>query len=220
MKYIEKLLYGTFIIQKKYKQLNVFYKLKKLFNLRDLMINFLKNIIYYLLNEVIEPNYMILIKNLENSKSMEDIINSHNKFLEVCLKEGLILDNIKIKLNDILSLCYDFCKIISHFDVMLQSKVIERIENNKINRKKEYNNNLYIRKKIKEEETDEAFIEVFKEKEIGYKNSFDKLTNDYFGRLKNFMEEIQKNNDSSNSSYNNLLNKISSNQYFQNMFYQ
>ena len=76
------------------------------------MINFIKNLIYYLFNEVIEPNYLKLIKNLQDAKSIEEVINSHDKFLDTCLNEGLIIDNLKGKLNDILNCCYFYCHLI------------------------------------------------------------------------------------------------------------
>ena len=91
LKFIEKLLYNAFILQQHFKELNIQIKLKDSFFLRDCMINFIKNLIYYLFNEVIEPNYLQLIKNLENSKSMEDVINYHDKFLDNCLNDFIVI---------------------------------------------------------------------------------------------------------------------------------
>ena len=60
----------TWIIQQNFKQYKIQDYLKPSFILRDKMVNFIKNITYYLFNEVIEPNYLIFLSKLNvNNKN-------------------------------------------------------------------------------------------------------------------------------------------------------
>ena len=219
LKFIEKLLYNTFIIQQDYKELNIQNKLKDSFFLRDCMINFIKNLIYYLFNEVIEPNYIKLIKNLENAKSMEEVINYHDKFLDTCLNEGLIIDNLKGKLNDILNCCYYYCHLIYQYNSNIRIKSQEIITDIISKRNDEYNNE-YMRRNAKNKEKNNSLKLAFLKNENSYRNFLDKLTNGYNNRLKSFLETIKKINDNHKTNLANLLTKIDYNNYYHEKFSQ
>ena len=219
LKFIEKLLYNTFIIQQDYKELNIQTKLKDSFFLRDCMINFIKNLIYYLFNEVIEPNYIKLIKNLENAKSMEEVINYHEKFLDTCLNEGLIIDNLKGKLNDILNCCYYYCHLIYQYNGNIRMKSQEIISDIISKRNDEYKNE-YMRKTAKNKEKNNSLKQAFLKLENSYRNFLDKLKNGYNNRLKSFLEAIKKINDNHKTNLANLLIKIDYTNYYHEQFSQ
>ena len=219
LKFIEKLLYNTFILQQDFKELNIQSKLKDSFFLRDCMINFIQNLIYYLFNEIIEPNYLQLIKNLENAKSMEDVINYHDKFLDNCLNEGLIIDNLKGKLNDILSCCYYYCHLISQYSNNIKTKSQEIMQELITKKNSEYRNE-FIRKKIKNKEKNYALKQAFFKVEETYRNLLDKLINGYNNRLKNFLETIKQINENHKTKLANLLIKIDYNNYYHDKFSQ
>ena len=219
LKFIEKLLYNTFIIQQDYKELNIQTKLKDSFFLRDCMINFIKNLIYYLFNEVIEPNYIKLIKNLENAKSMEEVINYHEKFLDTCLNEGLIIDNLKGKLNDILNCCYYYCHLIYQYNGNIRMKSQEIISDIISKRNDEYKNE-YMRKTAKNKEKNNSLKQAFLKLEDSYRNFLDKLKNGYNNRLKSFLETIKKINDNHKTNLANLLIKIDYTNYYHEQFSQ
>ena len=219
LKFIEKLLYNTFIIQQDYKELNIQTKLKDSFFLRDCMINFIKNLIYYLFNEVIEPNYIKLIKNLENAKSMEEVINYHEKFLDTCLNEGLIIDNLKGKLNDILNCCYYYCHLIYQYNGNIRMKSQEIISDIISKRNDEYKNE-YMRKTAKNKEKNNSLKQAFLKLENSYRNFLDKLKNGYNNRLKSFLETIKKINDNHKTNLANLLIKIDYTNYYHEQFSQ
>ena len=219
LKFIEKLLYNTFIIQQDYKELNIQTKLKDSFFLRDCMINFIKNLIYYLFNEVIEPNYIKLIKNLENAKSMEEVINYHEKFLDTCLNEGLIIDNLKGKLNDILNCCYYYCHLIYQYNGNIRMKSQEIISDIISKRNDEYKNE-YMRKTAKNKEKNNSLKKAFLKLENSYRNFLDKLKNGYNNRLKSFLETIKKINDNHKTNLANLLIKIDYTNYYHEQFSQ
>ena len=219
LRFIEKMLYNTFILQQDFKELNIQSKLKDSFFLRDCMINFIQNIIYYLFNEIIEPNYIQLIKNLENAKSMEDVINLHDKFLDNCLNEGLIIDNLKGKLNDIISCCYYYCHLIFQYNSNIKTKSQELMQEMITKKNSEFRNE-FIRKKIKNKEKNNALKQAFFSVEETYRNLLDKLTNGYNNRLKTFLETIKQINENHKTKLANLLIKIDYNNYYHDKFSQ
>ena len=219
LKFIEKLLYNTFIIQQNFKELNIQNKFKDSFFLRDCMINFIKNLIYYLFNEVIEPNYLKLIKNLQEAKSMEEVINFHDKFLDTCLNEGLIIDNLKGKLNDILNCCYYYCHLIYQYNTNIRTKSQE-INTELVGKKMEDLGNEYLRRANKNKEKNYSLKQAFLKLESSYRNYLDKLTNGYNNRLKSFLETIKKINDNHKTNLANLLIKIDYNNYYHDKFSQ
>lgn len=216
LKFIEKLLYNAFILQQHFKELNIQIKLKDSFFLRDCMIKFIKNLIYYLFNEVIEPNYLQLIKNLENSKSMEDVINYHDKFLDNCLNDGLIIDNLKGKLNDILNCCYFYCHLIfKYHNTIIENS--QEIMHDIVSQNKEYRNE-FTRKKIKNKEKNYALKQAFLKVEGTYRNLLDKINGGFNTRLKNFLEAIKQINDNHKTNLANLWIKIDYNNYYHDKF--
>jgi gamma-tubulin complex component 2 len=113
LKYQEKKLTESWIVQQHFKDTKIVNYIKKSYILRDKMIGFIKNLIYYLFNEVIEPNYIYLHNELLNSKSIEDVIKSHDNFLNICLKECMLDDpDVLSKINDILNVSNLYSKIL------------------------------------------------------------------------------------------------------------
>ena len=220
LKFIEKLLYDTFASQQDFKELNIQSKLKDSFFLRDCMLNFIKNLIYYLFNEVIEPNYIQLMKNLSTAKSMEEVINYHDIFLDKCINEGLIIENLKGKLNEILNCCHYYCHLIFQYNNNIKVKSQEILQNISINRKKEEYKDEYIRKKIKNKEKNYSLKQAFNSVEVTYKNLINKLSNAYNNRLKSFLETIKQINDNHKTNLSNLLIKIDFNNYYHEKFSQ
>ena len=220
LKFIEKLLYDTFASQQDFKELNIQSKLKDSFFLRDCMLNFIKNLIYYLFNEVIEPNYLQLMKNLNTAKSMEEVINYHDIFLDKCINEGLIIENLKGKLNEILNCCHYYCHLIFQYNNNIKIKSQEVLQNISMNRKKEDYKDEYIRKKIKNKEKNYSLKQAFNSVEVTYKNLINKLSNAYNNRLKSFLETIKQINDNHKTNLANLLIKIDFNNYYHEKFSQ
>jgi len=218
LKFIEKLLYDTFASQQDFKELNIQSKLKDSFFLRDCMLNFIKNLIYYLFNEVIEPNYIQLMKNLSTAKSMEEVINYHDIFLDKCINEGLIIENLKGKLNEILNCCHYYCHLIFQYNNNIKVKSQEVLQNITENKKKIEYKDEYIRKKIKNKEKNYSLKQAFNSVEVTYKNLINKLSNAYNNRLKSFLETIKQINDNHKTNLSNLLIKIDFNNYYHEKF--
>ena len=179
LKFIEKLLYNSFHLQQNLKELDIQEKFKDSFFLRDCMVNFVKNLIYYLFNEVIEPNFIDLMKNLENAKSMEDVINYHDKFLDKCISEGLIIDNFKGKLNEILNCCHYYCHLIFQYNKTIIVKSQEIMQDSLLKKNISQYKNEYERKKVKNKEKKDAIKQAFNTIEVTYKKLLGKLNNSF-----------------------------------------
>ena len=80
------------------------------------MLQFCKNYLYYMLYEVLEPNYNKFKASLNEVKTIDDIINLHNDFLDKCLNECL-LTNQKIHgiINHINLRSHFFSRVIVRF---------------------------------------------------------------------------------------------------------
>ncbi len=69
------------------------------------MLHFCKNYIYYMVVEVLEPNFHKLKQRLlgDDMRTIDDVMRAHSEFLDECLKECLLTDQnlfrILTKLN-------------------------------------------------------------------------------------------------------------------------
>ncbi|KAL4578672.1 hypothetical protein LXL04_014801 [Taraxacum kok-saghyz] len=61
------------------------------------MIKFINSLIHYLTFEVLEPNWHVMHNKLENAKSIDEVIQYHDFFMEKCLKECSLLSPILLK---------------------------------------------------------------------------------------------------------------------------
>ena len=217
LKYIEKLLNDIFSLQQDYKELKMKKQLKDSFLLRDCMINFIKNYIYYLFNDVIEPNYLTLMKNLEMAKSMDEVINYHDKYLDNCINEGLMIDKLKGKLNEILNCCHYYCHFIFQYNKIIKEKS-EEIQQDYNLKKNKINSNEFMRKKIKTKQKNFSLIMAFNEIETKFSNLLKKMKNVYNSRLKDFLEIIKQINDNHKTNLASLLIKIDFNNYYHELF--
>jgi gamma-tubulin complex component 2 len=153
------------------------------------MINFVKNIIYYFFNEVIEPNYINFLNSLISSKSIDDIINSHENFLNICLKECLI-DNTDLldSINNIIQTCLVYSKIIIKYynSAVLNEKYISNLDNTSTYKYR----NKYERIKEKKEEQDKILEEIFIEQK--FLKTVEKFIYTFESRLELFLTDINK----------------------------
>jgi len=63
------------------------------------MHHFCKNYVYYLVVEVLEPNYYKFTQELKKVKTIEEILDLHNNFLDECLKECLLTDQNLLRIS-------------------------------------------------------------------------------------------------------------------------
>jgi len=190
LKYEEKKLSEIWILQQNFKGIKLQNYLKPSYLLRDRMINFIKSIIYYFFNEVIEPNYLSFLDDLTHSKSVDEIITNHDKFLDNCLKECLLDDSdILVLLNEIITTCLVYSKVI----IKYYNSFIDDIKHNYDNfdnlnnfRGMDYQK----KRKMQVEKESKVFEAIF----VGEKffETVDKFSTSFENRLEALMERINR----------------------------
>ncbi|EFA79283.1 spindle pole body component 97 [Heterostelium album PN500] len=103
---------------------------------RHRMIHFLQNLEYYMMLEVIEPNWIKMRQSIKNSKTVDEVIKVHDDFLETCLAECMLTDTRLVTLlMKFMTLCIIFCdfntKMVleeNQFDINAVKKTIQSFE--------------------------------------------------------------------------------------------
>lgn len=61
------------------------------------MLRFINSLVHYLTFEVLEPNWHVMHNRLQTAKSIDEVIQYHEFFLEKCLRECLLLSPVLLK---------------------------------------------------------------------------------------------------------------------------
>ncbi|CAA0821237.1 Gamma-tubulin complex component 2 [Striga hermonthica] len=61
------------------------------------MLKFINSLLHYLTFEVLEPNWHVMHNRLQTAKSIDEVIQYHDFFLEKCLRECLLLSPVLLK---------------------------------------------------------------------------------------------------------------------------
>ncbi|KAL3685944.1 hypothetical protein R1sor_003966 [Riccia sorocarpa] len=73
------------------------------------MLHFMQSMEHYLTFEVLEPNWHSMETSMQNSKSIDEVIQQHDKFLDKCLKECMLLwPQILKKLEALKATCQQY----------------------------------------------------------------------------------------------------------------
>jgi chemotaxis regulatin CheY-phosphate phosphatase CheZ len=75
--------------------------------------HFVKSLIYYLSEEVIEMNWIRFTQDLAKAANLEEIIQHHERFLNSCLKESLLTNQqlLQILASDIGNTAQNYFRI-------------------------------------------------------------------------------------------------------------
>ncbi|KAG7970420.1 hypothetical protein I3843_07G083800 [Carya illinoinensis] len=72
------------------------------------MLKFINSLLHYLTFEVLEPNWHIMHNRLQSAKSIDEVIQHHDFFLDKCLRECLLLLPDLLKVERLKSLCLQY----------------------------------------------------------------------------------------------------------------
>ncbi|TYJ49124.1 hypothetical protein E1A91_A01G112900v1 [Gossypium mustelinum] len=73
------------------------------------MLRFINSLLHYLTFEVLEPNWQVMHGRLQTAKSIDEVIQHHDFFLDKCLKECLLLlPELIQKVEKLKSLCLQY----------------------------------------------------------------------------------------------------------------
>ncbi|CAM9305941.1 unnamed protein product, partial [Lampetra planeri] len=126
-KHVERLLCNVWISNKDSRQYSLHSAkwFSAAFALRQRMLNFVQNIQYYMMFEVMEPTWHMLENNLKTASNIDDVLCHHTSFLDNCLKDCMLTNPELLKIfSKLMSVCVMFTKCMQRFT---QSMRLERL---------------------------------------------------------------------------------------------
>ena len=73
------------------------------------MLNFVQNLQYYMMFEVLEPNWIELEHKLHTASTIDDVLARHNDFLDKCLRDCLLSSrDILENMSRLMTICTSF----------------------------------------------------------------------------------------------------------------
>jgi hypothetical protein len=86
------------------------------FQLRQRMLHFLHNFLYYMMFEVLEPNWHTMMERLKDVSNIDEVIAHHDAFLDTCMKECMLHNPQLLKiLTKLMSTCIIFANHTERF---------------------------------------------------------------------------------------------------------
>lgn len=122
-KHVERLLCNVWISNKAAKQFSLHSAkwFAGAFTLRQRMLNFVQNIQYYMMFEVMEPTWHILEKSLKSASNIDDVLSHHTSFLDNCLKDCMLTNPELLKIfSKLMSVCVMFTNCMQRFTQSMQ----------------------------------------------------------------------------------------------------
>ncbi|XP_004536680.1 gamma-tubulin complex component 2 homolog isoform X2 [Ceratitis capitata] len=101
------------------------------FTLRQRMMNAVQNLEYYMMIEVIEPNWHIFIQNMNKVENVDEVLSFHQDFLDSCLKNCMLTDTTLLNRSifKLCNICLKFCEFIQSESSMVPSDTFsERVK--------------------------------------------------------------------------------------------
>uniref|UniRef100_A0AAQ5Y3X5 Gamma-tubulin complex component n=1 Tax=Amphiprion ocellaris TaxID=80972 RepID=A0AAQ5Y3X5_AMPOC len=126
-KHVERLLCNVWISNKDFKEyaLHLAKWFAAAFALRQRMLNFVQNIQYYMMFEVMEPTWHVMENNLKTASNIDDVLCHHTSFLDNCLKDCMLTNPELLRIfSKLMSICVMFTNCMQRFT---QSMRLERL---------------------------------------------------------------------------------------------
>ncbi|ALC49943.1 Grip84, partial [Drosophila busckii] len=107
------------------------------FTLRQRMMNAVQNLEYYMMIEVIEPNWHEFIEKMKKVENVDMVLTLHQDFLDLCLKNCMLTEasHLNRAIFKLCKICLKFCEFIQRsqrffIDAELKSMVSESNDDN------------------------------------------------------------------------------------------
>ncbi|XP_015792715.1 gamma-tubulin complex component 2 [Tetranychus urticae] len=174
------------------------------FGLRQKMLNYVQNLEYYMMVEVIEPNFHTFLQKV-NSKvtSVDDMINEHTIFMEGCLQDCMLTQKVALQLMvKLLNLCMDFASFM-HTNHQLSAQFELQGASEQIRKAYEF-------KPIKEDEQSEVLP--------SFEQRINQLHTEFNDNLQQLLNEIiSQQNDHYTGKMLHILSRLDFNEYYGKM---
>ncbi|KAH8343575.1 hypothetical protein KR059_012705, partial [Drosophila kikkawai] len=84
------------------------------FALRQRMLNAIQNLEYYMMIEIIEPNWYIFIKKMQAVENVDNVLQLHEDFIDSCLKNCMLSESSHLNraIFEMCKVCLKFCEFI------------------------------------------------------------------------------------------------------------
>ncbi|XP_016949576.1 gamma-tubulin complex component 2 homolog isoform X2 [Drosophila biarmipes] len=84
------------------------------FTLRQRMMNAIQNLEYYMMIEIIEPNWHIFIEKMKKVENVDNVLRLHQDFLDSCLKNCMLTESSQMNRSifKLCNVCLKFCDFI------------------------------------------------------------------------------------------------------------
>ncbi|KAM8888576.1 gamma-tubulin complex component 2 isoform 1-T2 [Synchiropus picturatus] len=128
-KHVERLLCNVWISNKDSKQYSLHSAkwFAAAFALRQRMLNFVQNIQYYMMFEVMEPTWHVMEKNLKTASNIDDVLCHHTSFLDNCLKDCMLTNPELLRIfSKLMSVCVMFTSCMQRFTQSLRLERLSR----------------------------------------------------------------------------------------------
>ncbi|KAJ8868461.1 hypothetical protein PR048_029989 [Dryococelus australis] len=95
------------------------------FALRQRMLTCIQNLEYYMMVEVIEPNWVSFLDKISKVSNVDDVLVCHSDFLDSCLKDCMLMSaELLDTVNALLALCEQFCKFMQYIIRVLRNSTV------------------------------------------------------------------------------------------------
>lgn len=92
------------------------------------MMNAIQNLEYYMMIEIIEPNWHIFIEKMKKVENVDNVLRLHQDFLDSCLKNCMLTESSHLNraIFKLCKICLKFCEFIqvSRDPVRLDSAIL------------------------------------------------------------------------------------------------
>ncbi|XP_034119668.1 gamma-tubulin complex component 2 homolog isoform X2 [Drosophila albomicans] len=94
------------------------------FTLRQRMMNAIQNLEYYMMIEIIEPNWHVFIEKMTKVENVDEVLNLHQDFLDLCLKNCMLTETSHLNraIFKLCKICLNFCEFIQDESSMAQTE--------------------------------------------------------------------------------------------------
>lgn len=108
-------------------------KITRICSILQKMLEFVLNLEYFMVVEVIEPQFHILLEKIQNKvSSVDDMIEEHDKFIETVFNSCMLNERYAFKsMSKLFKLCINFARLIKNNQIDYENKAAEMI--NRIN---------------------------------------------------------------------------------------
>lgn len=93
------------------------------FSLRQRMLFCIQNLEYYMMAEVIEPQWLKFLDRMQKVNNIDDVLTEHWSYLSCCLKDCMFMNPILLRtMRRLMSVCLEFCDFIQEVEGSLLDK--------------------------------------------------------------------------------------------------